>query len=262
MKSLLEAMNKFAGEPDQKAGDQVRGTDVAKKSGKGKKHPFLNQLVGEMKATETERNLKKEFALFKEGILDETNPADAIRLNIPLLIRLLEYAREDAKTDMDLHNVAEQLISLGVEGTTLTMDHYDAIVGAKTDEAIDPPTSQGTTADPAEKTSAPGNNAKPVDATQQSPEQLAKQKQDQQTLTKNINQLKAAGINLNPTQAVGAFTKADNNVALNPTDKENISKLAPAIGDIMANGQLAGQFKALVQKAQQGAVQQNQQATK
>jgi hypothetical protein len=258
MKSLLEAMNKFAGEPEQKAGDQVRGADVAKKSGKGKKHPFLNQLVGEMKATETERNLKKEFAMFKEGILDETNPADAIKLNIPLLIRLLEYAREDAKTDMDLHNVAEQLISLGVEGTTLTMDNYDAIVSTKTDEAIDPPSSQGTTGqEPA------GNNVKPVDRTKQSPEQAAQQQQDQQTLTKNINQLKAAGINLNPSQAVGAFTKADNNVALNPTDKENISKLAPAIGDIMANGQLAGQFKALVQKAQQqSAVQQNQQATK
>jgi hypothetical protein len=34
------------------------------------------------------------------------NPKDIIKLDIPLLIRLLEYAREDAKTDMDLHNVA------------------------------------------------------------------------------------------------------------------------------------------------------------
>lgn len=57
------------------------------------------------------------------------NPPDVVKLDIPLLIRLLEYAREDAKTDMDLHNVTEMLISLSEEGNTLTMDQYDQIVG-------------------------------------------------------------------------------------------------------------------------------------
>jgi hypothetical protein len=31
------------------------------------------------------------------------NPKDTITVDVPLFIRLLEYAREDAKTDMDLH---------------------------------------------------------------------------------------------------------------------------------------------------------------
>jgi len=35
------------------------------------------------------------------------NPKDTIKLDVPLFIRLLEYAREDAKDDMDLHRVAE-----------------------------------------------------------------------------------------------------------------------------------------------------------
>lgn len=60
---------------------------------------------------------------------DLINPADSVKLDIPLLIRLLEYAREDAKTDMDLHNVAEMLINLSKEGETLSMDQYDQIVG-------------------------------------------------------------------------------------------------------------------------------------
>jgi hypothetical protein len=38
-------MDKFAGEPKQKPGDQVRGTDNPKKS--GKKHGFGDRLVGE-----------------------------------------------------------------------------------------------------------------------------------------------------------------------------------------------------------------------
>jgi hypothetical protein len=57
------------------------------------------------------------------------NPKDKVTMDIPLLIRLLEYAREDAKTDMDLHNVTEKLIDLSETGDVLTMNHYDAIVG-------------------------------------------------------------------------------------------------------------------------------------
>lgn len=60
---------------------------------------------------------------------DINNPQDAVTLDIPLLIRLLEYAREDAQTDMDLHNVAEQLIKLSASGETMSMDNYDSIVG-------------------------------------------------------------------------------------------------------------------------------------
>lgn len=45
MRKLLESIDKFAGEPKQKPGDQVRGTDNPKKS--GKKHGFGDRLVGE-----------------------------------------------------------------------------------------------------------------------------------------------------------------------------------------------------------------------
>lgn len=59
----------------------------------------------------------------------QENPPDVVKLDIPLLVRLLEYAREDAETDMDLHNVAEMLIKLSGDGDTLSMQHYDQIVG-------------------------------------------------------------------------------------------------------------------------------------
>lgn len=60
-----------------------------------------------------------------------TNPQDTIKLDVPLLIRLLEYAREDAKTDIDLHRVAENLINLSKVGTVLTMSQYEQIVGSE-----------------------------------------------------------------------------------------------------------------------------------
>lgn len=82
-------------------------------------------------------DLKKSRSIdrhsFKRGKLrrlmfDENQP-DAVTIDIPLLIRLLEYAREDAQSDVDLHDVTEKLISLGIEGKTLSMDDYESIVG-------------------------------------------------------------------------------------------------------------------------------------
>ena len=63
---------------------------------------------------------------------EDFNPQDVVTVDIPLLIRLLEYAREDAKTDMDLHNVTERLIALSHNGNTLTMKDYNAICNKET----------------------------------------------------------------------------------------------------------------------------------
>lgn len=60
------------------------------------------------------------------------DPTDTVTVDIPLLLRLLEYAKEDAKTDMDLHNVTEKLIAFSKEHDTLTMAQYDSIVGGAT----------------------------------------------------------------------------------------------------------------------------------
>jgi hypothetical protein len=62
------------------------------------------------------------------------NPKDTITVDVPLFIRLLEYAREDAKTDMDLHDLADNIIDLSEEGRVLSMDDYNAIVGKNKEE--------------------------------------------------------------------------------------------------------------------------------
>ena len=56
------------------------------------------------------------------------NPKDTITVDVPLFIRLLEYAKEDANTDMDLHDLAERAISLSTEGEVLGMESYDSLV--------------------------------------------------------------------------------------------------------------------------------------
>jgi hypothetical protein len=66
--------------------------------------------------------------------MEQFNPSDKITLDVPLFIRLLEYAREDAKTDMDLHNVAEKAIDASETGKTLTMADYDSLVAGNSED--------------------------------------------------------------------------------------------------------------------------------
>lgn len=62
------------------------------------------------------------------------NDEDVIRLNVPLVIRLLEYAREDASKDVDLHLVVENMIELSEYGDVLEMEDYSDIVDIKPED--------------------------------------------------------------------------------------------------------------------------------
>lgn len=85
-------------------------------------------------------NNKKKKKVIKEsyygiGLSEDNNPADEVTVDVPLLIRLMEYSREDASNDVDLHNVATKMVELSQEGRTLSMDDYEAIVnGQPTDQ--------------------------------------------------------------------------------------------------------------------------------
>jgi hypothetical protein len=72
-----------------------------------------------------------EFIQSRKPIEDkEKNPEDVVKMDVPLLLRMLEYAKEDAKTDMDLHFVTENLIKLSKNGRVLSMDDYNSIVSS------------------------------------------------------------------------------------------------------------------------------------
>ena len=61
-------------------------------------------------------------------LLEETNPEDVVHLDVPLFIRLLEFAREDAQADVDLHFLADNAIRLSAEGQVLNMEHYNDLI--------------------------------------------------------------------------------------------------------------------------------------
>lgn len=62
------------------------------------------------------------------NLLVENNPKDVIQTDVPLFIRLLEYAREEAKTDMELHNIADAVVKRSsMVGKVVTMEDYEYI---------------------------------------------------------------------------------------------------------------------------------------
>jgi hypothetical protein len=75
---------------------------------------------------------KKKIQEFFSNPINEAqseDPVDTITMDVPLFIRMLEYAREDAKEDMDLHDVTEKANLLGKERGILQMEDYDEIIG-------------------------------------------------------------------------------------------------------------------------------------
>jgi hypothetical protein len=62
----------------------------------------------------------------KDHMYEETDKKDTVCFDIPLLIRVLEFTREDMKTDIELHNMVERLINMRHD-VPLDMSHYDEI---------------------------------------------------------------------------------------------------------------------------------------
>jgi hypothetical protein len=82
IRKLLDSMDRFAGEPEQRVGDQVRGKDRA--VSKGKQHPFKNKLVGE--TAELAESLMLEYQFFIEqpiGGKADNNTSPVANINPP-----------------------------------------------------------------------------------------------------------------------------------------------------------------------------------
>lgn len=99
------------------------------------------QIIKQYASIIAERVMMKESKSIEESISNEEGggAVDTVTMDVPLMIRLFEYAREDAKTDMDLHDVAERLIHLSKEGRTLTMHDYADICPTEQIDEVAPP---------------------------------------------------------------------------------------------------------------------------
>lgn len=108
-----------------------RAISLAKKMAQNETQQRIKEMVRKVlnpiEEMETEEEINStEFLQNRKPI--NSNFVDTIGLSVPLLIRMLEYAKEDAKTDMDLHFAAENMIQLAKTKESLNMDDYESIV--------------------------------------------------------------------------------------------------------------------------------------
>ncbi len=88
----------------------------------GFSYVLLKQLVDKVKGVA--QNIREE----------EEDPTDIIAMDVPLFIRMLEWAREDAQTDMELHDATERAIEAVKLRGLLSMEDYTDIVGEPIEE--------------------------------------------------------------------------------------------------------------------------------
>jgi hypothetical protein len=88
----------------------------------GFSYVLLKQLVDKVKGVA--QNIREE----------QEDPTDIIAMDVPLFLRMLEYAREDAEQDVDLHKVTERAIEAVKLRGLLSMEDYQDIVGEPIEE--------------------------------------------------------------------------------------------------------------------------------
>ena len=80
---------------------------------------------GKLSDYEKKRGAAIEKAMVKE---EEQDAIDIVTLDVPLFIRMLEYAKEEAADDMVLHDIATKTIALSKQRGILSMEDYEALI--------------------------------------------------------------------------------------------------------------------------------------
>ena len=62
---------------------------------------------------------------FKPFVNESNKGIDVVKVTVPLFIKLMEWAREDAKSDIEVHKLTEKIIS---KNDTLCSEHFDELI--------------------------------------------------------------------------------------------------------------------------------------
>ena len=87
----------------------------------GFSYDLLKQLVDKVKGV-------------AQNIREQEDPTDIIAMDVPLFLRMLEWAKEEAAEDVDLHKVTERAIEAVKLRGLLSMDDYNDLIGEPIEE--------------------------------------------------------------------------------------------------------------------------------
>jgi hypothetical protein len=171
MRKLLESLDRFAGEPQQRAGDQVRGTDKA--HAHAKQHPFNTRLVGE----------EEEHCDACDRVKNKYVCDDELRESLMLEYQYFIEQPVGGTADNKTSPVAN--INPAGQGVTKPDDKADAAATTTTTNTLKPQGTKPTTPDAAAA--------------------AAQHMLDKQALKQGLSSLKAVAPNQNVDRAVQAL---------------------------------------------------------
>jgi hypothetical protein len=87
----------------------------------GFSYDLLKQLVDKVKGV-------------AQNIREQEDPTDIIAMDVPLFLRMLEWAKEEAAEDVDLHKVTERAIEAVKLRGLLSMEDYNDLIGEPIEE--------------------------------------------------------------------------------------------------------------------------------
>ena len=209
MRKLLESIDKFAGEPEQKRGDQVRGTDNPKKS--GKKHGFHGRLVGEDMDSFTQE-LLNEYHRFVS--VTEADPPD-------------NTVSPVANINPPGQGIAQANANVATANTSVTNQPAQI----PNPPGVNPP--------------APGQQ-QPAPNQQPNPAQVAAAAKQQQDLKNNIDSLKTIDPTINTQKMQTALAKDPKKAT--PMDAQQLGQLSNTLEPILTNKQAFSNLKGKIQQ--------------
>ena len=126
----MEEMEKTHSDIVKSFKDQLSQTPTNKftQDEKLAKIAYMRQKSKEITA-DREKNLSSEIREIDGEEQQSTDEVDTITMDVPLFLRALEYSREDAESDLSLHDITQKSIELNKEYPVLNMDNYYEIFG-------------------------------------------------------------------------------------------------------------------------------------
>ena len=118
-----EKFDRFESEP---ASDKVSHIVGITNDNKRVRISTADKRLADVLADAYNRNGFSDHQLQRIKLGEDTDKTDTVAMDIPFLIKIMEYAREEAKSDSDLHIAAEKMAIRSKNGP-LTMDSYKDI---------------------------------------------------------------------------------------------------------------------------------------
>ena len=245
MRKLLESVTKFSfANPKQKPGDQVRGTDKAKKNTNGK-HPFQGRLVGG--ACES---IDAELSALANSLLEEYHVFEATP------------------------TVANSAVSMTGAPSTVAAKQatgQSGIAPQPQQGGIQPPAipgQPGVAGQPANGTppTPVANQAQPAKLSAQDLSKITQQQQKaKQDINSHLSQIKTTvDPALNVPKVTGAFDKLNKNpgAQLTPDEAKNMAQLTAQMEPVLTNNTGTSNLKTLIKKMTDLQAQQQAQQAK